>query len=93
MEIARENQATGELDRMLRYRILKSHLALETLLDFLRANDTSKVEIIYLLHLSDVNSDAELFKRKVQELTGKVVKIAWPKAIGVVQSDPEPKQQ
>ena len=58
MEIAREKLAAGELDRTLRHRILKSHLALETLMDFLKANDMSKVEEIWLLHLSDSNSDA-----------------------------------
>ena len=76
MEIAHEKLAAGELDRTLRHRILRSHLALETLMDFLKANDMSKVEEIWLLHLSDSNSDAQGFKRKVQELTGKVVKIA-----------------
>jgi len=42
-------------------------------LDFLRANDLSQVRKIYLLHLSDSNSDAKLFKLKVQEVTGKEV--------------------
>ena len=76
MEIAREKLAVGELDRTLRHRILKSHLALETIMDFLKENDKIKVESKYLLHLSDSNSNAELFKRKIQELTGKIVKIA-----------------
>ena len=37
----------------------------------------SKVEAIFLLHLSDGNSDAERFKREVMELTGKPTYIAW----------------
>jgi phosphoribosyl 1,2-cyclic phosphodiesterase len=60
----------------LKNRIIRSHMSLETLKDMLRANDLSKVEAIYLLHLSDGNSDAVRFKREVQELTGKMVFIS-----------------
>ncbi|MNU00815.1 hypothetical protein D3C72_2440420 [compost metagenome] len=44
--------------------------------DFLKANDTREVDEIWLLHLSDGNSDAELFKREIQELTGAAVQVA-----------------
>ena len=57
----------------LRQSIIQDHMSLETLLDMLRANDLSMVEEIYLLHLSDNNADADLFKRRVQEITGKPV--------------------
>jgi len=59
----------------LRRSILQDHMSLETLVGMLRANDLSKVEEIHLLHLSDNNSDADMFKRKVQEVTGKPVYI------------------
>lgn len=49
---------------------------LENVKKFLLANDLSKVEAIFLLHLSDNNSNAERFKREVQELTGRMVFIA-----------------
>lgn len=48
-------------------------------IDELKANDLSKVREIWLLHLSDGNSDAERFKREVMELTGKPVYIALEK--------------
>lgn len=51
-------------------RIVKSHMSLETFLEFLEANDLSQVKQIYLLHLSDNNSDEEAFKKAVQEATG-----------------------
>lgn len=51
-------------------RIIKSHMSLENFLDFLKANDLSRVRRIYLLHLSENHSDAERMKKAVQELTG-----------------------
>lgn len=53
-----------------RHRLLRSHLSLETVLDFLDANDMSMVRELHLLHLSDDNSDAEYFKEKIQGATG-----------------------
>jgi len=73
MEIVKSRLKSGELNSGLWRRIIKSHMSLETLLDFLKANDLSQVRQIYLLHLSDNNSDAKLFKLKVQEVTGKEV--------------------
>lgn len=51
-------------------RLMKSHMSLEHFLDLLRANDLRKVRQIYLLHLSDNNSDESRFKEEVQKLTG-----------------------
>jgi phosphoribosyl 1,2-cyclic phosphodiesterase len=60
----------------MRPRLLRSHFSLENVLEFLRANDLSKVEEIWLLHLSQSNSSEELFKKEVQAATGKPVFIA-----------------
>ena len=57
-------------------RVAGTHMSIETLLDLLRSNDMSKVRQIYLLHLSDNNSDAEAFKKMVQQETGAEVYIA-----------------
>ncbi len=57
-------------------RVAGTHMSIGTLLDLLRSNDMSKVRQIYLLHLSDNNSDAEVFKRRVQQETGAEVYIA-----------------
>ena len=51
-------------------RLVKSHMSLEHFLDMLKANDLSKVRQIYLLHLSNNNSDEKRFKEAVQKLTG-----------------------
>jgi phosphoribosyl 1,2-cyclic phosphodiesterase len=76
LRILDENIAAGRVPAVMKKRLLKSHFSLEHVKDFLRANDLSKVQEIWLLHLSDNNSDAALFKREIQELTGKQVFIA-----------------
>lgn len=60
----------------LKNRILQSHMSLETCMGFLKANDLSKVYNIVLIHLSDGNSDETLFKKEVENLTGKTVSVA-----------------
>ena len=57
-------------------RVAGTHMSIDTLIDLLRANDMTKVRQIYLLHLSDNNSDAEAFKKMVQRETGAEVYIA-----------------
>lgn len=73
IDILDENIATGRVHKWMRNRLIKSHFSLENVKEFLKANDLSKVQEIHLLHLSDTNSNEELFKREIQELTGKPV--------------------
>lgn len=76
LDILQRNVESGHLDKALKKRLLKSHFSLEHVKEFLRANDLTKVQEIWLIHLSDSNSDAERFKQEIQELTGKVVFVA-----------------
>ena len=62
-----------DLNQKYRRHVLSSHMSLDTCKKLLMANDLSAVQEIHLLHLSDVNSDAEYFKSEVQKLTGKPV--------------------
>jgi phosphoribosyl 1,2-cyclic phosphodiesterase len=71
--ILNENVAEGLIDKGRKKRLMRSHFSLENVKDFLQANDLSKVQEIWLLHLSDTNSDADLFKSEIQKLTGKIV--------------------
>lgn len=73
MDILNKNIAAGTVPIVMKKRLMKSHFSLENVKEFFKANDLSKVEEIWLLHLSDNNSDEELFKREIQELTGKMV--------------------
>ena len=76
LDILKRNVEAGTVPKELKSRILKSHFSLENVKEFLKANDLSKVQEIWLLHMSNGNSDAERFKREVQELTGKPTYIA-----------------
>ena len=75
-EIIVDNARNERIPVYLAERVIKTHMSIETLLGLLRANDMSAVRQIYLLHLSDGNSDAEAFKQRVQQETGAEVYIA-----------------
>ena len=75
-DIIIDNVRDERVPLSLAARVMETHMSIDTLIDLLRANDMTKVRQIYLLHLSDNNSDAEAFKRQVQEETGAEVYIA-----------------
>jgi phosphoribosyl 1,2-cyclic phosphodiesterase len=75
-DILKTNVKAGLAEPALKSRILKSHFSLENVKNFLKANDLSKIQEIWLLHMSDGNSDEARFKREIQELTGKMVFVA-----------------
>ena len=75
-DIPEANVAAGLVPREMQKRLIRSHFSLENVKNCLKANDLSKVREIWLIHLSDGNSDAERFKREIQELTGKMVFVA-----------------
>ena len=70
-EILLKNTADGKVPEPLFKRILKTHLSIDGAINFLKINDLSNVSKIYLIHLSDANSDAEAFKNRIEKLTGK----------------------
>lgn len=74
-EILKENLITGSINGTLAKRLRQSHFSLENVKDFLKANDLSGVEEIYLLHLSGKNADSKLFKEEIQRLTGKLITV------------------
>ena len=75
-EILDRNVSNGWLDPRLKNRLIKSHFSLENLKEFFLANDLKAVREIWLIHLSDGNSDEQQFKKEIAELTGKPVYIA-----------------
>lgn len=62
----RNNQ--GETVNALRDRVLQSHMELETCKDFVRANTTSDLHTVTLMHLSDGNSDERLFSEEINNI-------------------------
>lgn len=63
-------------NRFLRNRVIQSHMSVETAIKTLKANDLSKVNNIVLIHLSDRNSDAKAFKKRIEDATLKTVTVA-----------------
>lgn len=76
LEILNGNILAGAVPAVMKKRLLRSHFSLENVKEMLRANDLSQVQEIHLLHLSDNNSDAELFRKEIMALTGKPVYVA-----------------
>lgn len=76
IDIVNRRVLAGELHPSQEKRLLRSHFSLEHVKEFLIANDTRNVDEIWLLHLSDGNSDADLFQREITELTGAIVRVA-----------------
>jgi phosphoribosyl 1,2-cyclic phosphodiesterase len=74
--ILRNNVEANEVDIARAKRTLKNHMSLSTCMDFLKANDLSQCRAIYLLHLSNQNSDENMFKSEIARLTGVPVYVA-----------------
>lgn len=75
-ESLREKFETGVVVKPLYERLLSSHMSLRTCIKMLGMNDLGAVNNIILVHLSDSNSDAKLFRREVEVATGKKVFVA-----------------
>jgi len=69
-EILANNVICGYLNPEAGKRTLRNHMSLNTAKGFFKANDMNKVNEIYLLHLSDGNSDEKKFKKTIEEITG-----------------------
>lgn len=75
-QILQQKLDNGYVIPFVRNRIIKSHMNIETCSKLLQANDLSKVNNIVLIHLSDSNSDAKLFREIITSATGKSVTVA-----------------
>ena len=69
-EIMSENILAGNIPAVVGKRIRRNHMSLETLIAMLKANDLSRCRTIYLMHLSDGNSDERRMIQEVQAATG-----------------------
>lgn len=70
MEHLNENIADGVVEAERKRRILHSHMNLETLKEFFKANKFPDLEMIYLIHLSEDNSEEDRFIKEIEEMTG-----------------------
>lgn len=65
----------GQTPAVRAKRLFASHMSLDTFLDFLRSNDISKLQQIYVCHMSDDHGDAAATRETIQRLTGAEVYI------------------
>lgn len=76
LDILEANIDAGRIDQFRKKRLIKSHFELGNVKKFIQSNDMSQLQEVWLLHLSDTNSDAERFKKEIQAITGVPVYIA-----------------
>ena len=70
------NILNGNLHPAVGQRIRRTHLELQTVKDFIIANKmTETLRKIYLMHLSNLSSSEERFKREIEEITAVPVEI------------------
>jgi phosphoribosyl 1,2-cyclic phosphodiesterase len=69
-EILSANILRGSLPPVVGHRTRRNHMSLKTLIELLKANDLSRCQQIWLLHLSDGNSDEKRMIMEVQRATG-----------------------
>jgi phosphoribosyl 1,2-cyclic phosphodiesterase len=75
-EILNQNIENGTIPASLGNRLMQSHFSIDDVLEFLKVNDLSCMEAIYLIHISEGNGDAKGFQRRVMEQTGIATYIA-----------------
>jgi len=69
-DILERNMSAGLVERSRYQRLKKSHMSIQRVKDFLKEQDTRCLQEVHLMHLSDKNSDEQLFKAAIQKLTG-----------------------
>ena len=76
LDKVKENVSAGVESAAKKHRIMWNHQSIDTVLKFLQETDRSRLQGVWLLHLSNANSDERAFKDRVAEATGVPVYIA-----------------
>lgn len=75
-EIMEQRAAAGKLHEGHMQRVIRSHLSIEQVADWLQRADRSKLQEVHLLHLSDEHSDEKEFHKAIASVTGVPVYVA-----------------
>lgn len=75
-KILEENILNGVVASPRANRTRTSHMEIETAKGILTTNDLSNTQNIILIHLSEQNSDAEIFRKELNDITHKQVYVA-----------------
>lgn len=62
-----------EMNPVHKERVRRSHFEIDNLAEFFKHQDLKKTKAIYLIHLSEDNSDPIAFVKKIEAVTGKPV--------------------
>jgi len=65
-----KNMESGTLNYAMCHRVLNTHMGLESVCDYLRKIDKSKLREIFILHLSSGNSDERIIRDTIEGITG-----------------------
>lgn len=66
LDILNDNVSKGYILPFQKKRVLNSHFSIDNVVDYLSKCDLAETKTIYLLHLSNGNSDEEEFKNKIR---------------------------
>lgn len=61
--------ANGYRPSSLKHRIMNNHLSIDQTTTYIRDMDQSKLKEVYLCHLSDEDSDADMFMHNIEKVT------------------------
>lgn len=67
---------TSGFDLKRKERLIESHFDFDRTLEFIKTNKSNRLQEVWLLHLSDSNSNEQKFKEETQRLTGVPVYVA-----------------
>lgn len=87
-EILDYNIDNGITPASMRSRLLQSHMEIKTTENILLSSNLDSVNEIILIHLSGHNSDADVFKQRIEAKTGKPVTIARRGVVIDVSKEP-----
>jgi phosphoribosyl 1,2-cyclic phosphodiesterase len=75
-DLLSQNIVNGTIPGEVGRRVRRTHLSIEVVKDFIRANNFSRLKEAHLIHLSDSNSNEAAMKKDMQELLGIPIYVA-----------------
>lgn len=75
-EMLQKNIDSGFAPEAMKPRLMRSHMELHTTCEILRANDLTECQDVILVHLSEGNSDEQMFIHEVERACGKPTYVA-----------------
>jgi len=75
-QILKDRLYRGEIDQFRVDRLIRSHMSIERVKELIGANCWPNLKEVWLIHMSNWNSSAELFKKEIQAITGVRVYVA-----------------